>query len=56
MLFRPSAPPESVSTTGAAADHNLTDIFYGFGADDVATQLSRADRLGSAEDQRTVPR
>lgn len=29
------------------SDHNLTDIFYGFGADDVATQLSRKDDLGS---------
>lgn len=29
------------------SDHNLTDIFYGFGADDVASQLSRADQLGS---------
>lgn len=28
------------------SDHNLSDIFYGLGADDVATQLSRADQLG----------
>ncbi|SNS65536.1 arylsulfatase [Sphingomonas laterariae] len=29
------------------SDHNLADIFYGFGAADVATQLARADQLGS---------
>lgn len=29
------------------SDHNLSDIFYGIGADDVATQLARADALGS---------
>ncbi|XHR99112.1 arylsulfatase [Sphingomonas sp. DBB INV C78] len=29
------------------SDHNLADIFYGLGADDVKTQLARADELGS---------
>lgn len=28
------------------SDHNLADIFYGYGADDAATQLKRADGLG----------
>jgi len=29
------------------SDHNLTDIFYGMGADDIPTQLARAGQLGS---------
>ena len=30
----------------SGSDHNLADIFYGVGADDVATQLKRIDALG----------